>query len=211
MDWIVVNREGFRNQARSFSLAITAIGNGLGLLPAEISGFAEKSTVFWEGTDELVMAKAAYESALQRSLTQQEELTAEMRTFNRRMQASPNINNGNRAQLGIPIPAQTRSVVRPVTVSELIATPYANGEVKLKWNRSGNAETIVFNIEMSEDAQSWRLIENTNRASISLSGFAPGVTKYFRIVAKRGKFKAVASTAAAIYSGSQFREESEAA
>jgi len=125
-----------------------------------------------------------------------------MRKYNNRMQVSAGITNAKRAQIGLPIPANSSTPVVPKTVIGLIATPYANGTVKLKWNRSGNAEVLTFSIEVSDDATTWDYLTAVTKTNIKLTDFAPGVTKYFRIVATRGTLAAVPSETVVIYSGS---------
>ncbi|MCE9558034.1 MAG: hypothetical protein K8R88_03705 [Armatimonadetes bacterium] len=200
MDWIKSNRQLFKVQAEQFSAGIVSYGEGLNLTSGEVTGFGAQLTVYSDDLALAAAAKAASDAAYETILTDQRNLVKLMRKYNVRMQASAAINNAKRAEIGIPIPA-TPSTIEPKTVTGLLATAFENGEVKLKWNRTGNAQGVIFNIEVSDDSVNWDLLTTSTATKIKLSGYTPGEKKTFRIVATRGELIAGPSNLAVIYDG----------
>ncbi|MCE9558565.1 MAG: hypothetical protein K8R88_06400 [Armatimonadetes bacterium] len=202
MNWIKSNRAELLLQAQKFSAGISAEGLTVGMTAPEISGFGTTLSAYSDNLTAVIDARTAYEQAYEAFMGDKTLIVKLMRKYNNRMQASSGITNAKRALIGLPIPAGSSSIVEPKTVTGLIATPFANGTVKLKWNRSGNASSVIFNIETSNDSVAWELLTTRTGVAITLSDFAPGETKYFRIVATRGPLSATPSDPVVIYSGS---------
>lgn len=202
MDWIKSNRTQLLAQAQQYATGIDNQGLTVGLTAPEISGFGTTVDTYSTALSSVEAAKASYDAFYEAFMTEKASMVKLMRKYNNRMQASSGITNAKRAEIGLPIPSSSSTPVVPQTVTGLLATPYANGTVRLKWNRSGNAETVTFSIEVSEDSVAWDYLTAVTKTNIRLTDFAPGVTKYFRIVATRGTLQAVPSETVVIYSGS---------
>ncbi|MCE9557817.1 MAG: hypothetical protein K8R88_02590 [Armatimonadetes bacterium] len=201
MEWIKANRDQLRTQATQFSTGIGVQGPTLNLTASEISGFATVLANYVDELDAVTTTKAAADIAYETFMTEKTLIVKLMRKYNQRMQNAAGITNAKRAEIGIPIPSGS-TTVEPKIVTGLVATAFENGDVKLKWNRSGNAQSVIFNIETSDDSVNWSLLTTTTSVRSTLSGFAPGEVKYFRIVATRGTLHATASDPVVIYSGS---------
>lgn len=201
-DWIKNNRLELQVQATKFSNGIATLGAGLNLTAGEITAFGNALTLY--GTD-----MTAWEDAITIEKTagatfakDKGDLGSLMRKYNKRMQAAPGITNAKREEIGLPIPGSSTTVV-PKKVLNFLATPVADGTVKLKWNRSGNAQSVIFIIEKSADAIEWEFAANSTSAKITLSGYAPGTTTYFRVVASKGAALATPSDTQVIYAGGE--------
>lgn len=198
MEWIKTNKYELEAQATKFSNGISTLGTGLSLTAGEITAFGTALTIYDQSLMDWDAALAVVEAASEKFKTDRAAMVKLMRTYNKRMQSSPNITNQKRADIGLPIPGGSTTVT-PKVVTQLIAAPFSNGSVKLSWNRSGNARTVVFVIQSSSDAVEWEYVGNTNKVSIELTGFTPGEQQFFRVVATREALSALPSEAVVIY------------
>lgn len=98
-------------------------------------------------------------------------------------------------------PRPTYSSAKPlVPVTGLLATAQANGEVSLKWNRSGNSDSVTFVIEaQSTSGGPFNFVISTTRTRVKLTGYEPGQTVTFRVRATRTNASAAPSNLATIY------------
>ncbi len=87
----------------------------------------------------------------------------------------------------------------PATVTGLSADPSANGSVKLKWGRNGNAPTTMFVVETSADGAAWTFLKTTTRCSYLAEGFVPGAAAFFRVTATTSVAASLPSLPVAIY------------
>ncbi|MBL8048573.1 MAG: fibronectin type III domain-containing protein [Chthonomonas sp.] len=201
-EWIYSNRLELQVQATKFSNGITSLGTGLGLTAGEVTAFGNALTLYNSDMTTWEDAQVAEKSAGQTFYKDKGDLTSLMRKYNKRMQASAGITNAKRAEIGLPIPG-TSTTVTPKKVLELLATPVSDGTVKLKWNRSGNASSVIFIVERSSDGVEWEFAANSTSVKITLSDYAPGVQTFFRVVASRGALLATPSDPVVIYGGGE--------
>lgn len=101
----------------------------------------------------------------------------------------------------------TPSTIIPFPATGLLASPFADGSVELKWARNGNPNGVIFNIEVRPEGGTWSQIATTTRAKITVNGFAPGVAKWFRVIATKNDIVALPSNEAPIYSGEELTLE----
>lgn len=113
-------------------------------------------------------------------------------------QADP---NAVYTEMEVPVPASTGTRYSPVPVTDLIATPDTLGDVELKWNGGANAVDTVYFIEGSADGTAWTQVFATKRQRISLSGYTPGQTYWFRVKASNNGEVSSASSSVAIWGG----------
>lgn len=82
----------------------------------------------------------------------------------------------------------------------LLANPFADGTVSLRWGRNGNPNGVSFLIEKREDGSSdWEFVASTTKARLTVNGFTPGVPMWFRIVATKNDLNSLPSNEAPIY------------
>ena len=100
--------------------------------------------------------------------------------------------------------------VRPypaVRVAGLVATPFADGTVRLAWDRGANPKSATFVVEASADGQAWTYLTSTSRIGLTAEGFAPGAPAWFRVVAKTSTAAAVPSASVSVYAPEPARVE----
>lgn len=147
--------------------------------------------------------KAAYESALQDREEAFGVTVESLSSIGNVIYNNPEVTDGMIAAAGYAVRDTVRTPVVPVTPTELVAQPFADGTVKLKWNRNGGRYGIVYNIEARADSSSqWLPVLTTTRQREVVEGFAPGVATWFRVVATRNSLTAPASEPISIYLGS---------
>ena len=87
----------------------------------------------------------------------------------------------------------------PVPVAGVTTEAFADGTVRLAWDRMGNRRSTTFLVERSADGASWTQVGATSATKVSLDGFEPGVGTWFRIVATNSLGAAKPSPKASIY------------
>lgn len=81
---------------------------------------------------------------------------------------------------------------------ELIATPFIDGTVRLKWNRNGNPANTSFQIEQ-QTPSGWVYVKTVSGTKTKLNGYTPGVSASFRVIATRLGLTSPASNVTSIY------------
>ena len=104
------------------------------------------------------------------------------------MYATPSVSPSEIMTLGLEPRATTRTPIVPSTPQTPLATPFADGTVKITWSRGDNKYGVVYEIECSDaDESNWAVCGTTTKQAITLSGFDPGVPKWFRIRATKNE------------------------
>ena len=167
--------------------------------------------------DELIVLYANAEAANQAKLAAYEtrnakwnEVLDSIGDFTKRIYAKPDVDDTLLLKAGLaPRPVSTaRPPQRPLN---LVANPSATGEVELTWSRNGNAPNAVFVVETKSSTGNWTIVGQYTRTRITVSGFTPGVTKYFRVTATRNNASSLPSNETLIYGSSGSSELSIAA
>ena len=166
----------------------TVIGPGTtnpyGVPTAAVTALMAADAALGGAINAQVAAKAAEKAATVTKAAKRDGVVAALNTIATAVYANPAVTDTMLASLGFPArrsgPAPRRVPTEPTGLS---AEPFANGTVKLKWNRNGNKPGILFVIETSEDGLAWTMIRSTTRSSFAVEGFAPGVPAWFRITA----------------------------
>lgn len=114
---------------------------------------------------------------------------------------NPTVTSAMIASTGLEPRKNARTQVVPKTPTGLVATAQENGQVMLKWDRSGNSQGVIFCIEVFAAVNEWRLLTQTTTTSIKLDGFEPGRQTFFRIYATKNGLKSGVSNNASIYGG----------
>jgi hypothetical protein len=82
----------------------------------------------------------------------------------------------------------------PVTVGPIsnpVVNAFADATAVLTWDRNGNPQGVIFEVESSTNGTDWSFWGSTTRRKAELSGVTPGVTRWFRIrAAKSGQASA---------------------
>jgi hypothetical protein len=100
--------------------------------------------------------------------------------------------------IGLDPRSTTRTRRLPIVPTGFAAVPAVDGTVKLTWNRNGNVSGTSFLIEQKVGT-TWTFISSTTSTKITLSGYTPGTTSTFRVIATRLQMSSPASNEFTIY------------
>jgi hypothetical protein len=104
------------------------------------------------------------------------------------------------AAAGFAVHDTSGTAVVPNQPVDLLATPFSDGTVSLRWGRNGNPNGVSFLIEAREDGSSeWEFVASTTKARLTVNGFAPGEPRWFRVVATKNDLSSLPSNEAPIY------------
>lgn len=176
--------------ATAIAASITASPTTFGLTALQATEMSDIAELF---TDSIAAAEAARVAAESAAFDKDEQRDALLSIFSQYlnlMYATPGVTASEIMTLGLEPRSTSRTPVVPVTPLDVLATPFANGTVKINWNRGGNKYGVLFEIECSDaDESNWAVCGTTTKQSITLSGFDPGVPKWFRVRAtKNGEY-----------------------
>jgi hypothetical protein len=196
--------------ANQFSAAITANPTTYGLTAANATAFAEDLTKYNNAISASDLANAAAKSATQDKSDAKFDLMDSLASFAKIAYAHPGITSGDLAAAGLAIPATPGATV-PQTPTSLVASPSADGDVLLTWNRSGNRYGVSFAVQVRGETGDWSVVAVVTAAKARLSGFTPGVAKWFRVVAVNKGVESTPSLEVSVYHDSAPAELSLAA
>ncbi len=108
--------------------------------------------------------------------------------------------NENQIAVGF-VPNKTiRSTVIPMTISDLVAEPKANGTNKLSWSTNGNNYGVSYDVEgRFGDDGDWSLIGATNNRRYKHTGQIPGNYCEYRVITRAAKSSSEPSASVVVY------------
>ncbi len=131
-------------------------------------------------------AKGSYDEASEAKANQRQAAVEVFTQLLNLMYATPTVTPEAISSLSLTPRNGARSPIVPVTPTDFIATPFADGTVELKWNRNGNKYGVVFEVETAgADLSDWQIGLSTTRSKVRVSGFTPGVPAWFRVRATK--------------------------
>lgn len=103
------------------------------------------------------------------------------------------------AAMDVPAPDTTPTKHYPVQPTNLLAVPDASGTVRLSWDGNGNFYPTTYVVEGSSDGVAWTLQGTASAHKLTLNGYTPGQTYWFRVTATRNDQTSIPSASAAIW------------
>lgn len=170
----------------------------LGIDEGELELIQDSITAYQASLDELAAAKAAYEAAVITKDTKRAEMIDTNRVFVGQFQNNPLIPVEVFELLDIPEKAKPGPRSAPVSPSSLVAVANADSSVILSWDTTGNSASTTYTIQASEGA-GWSNVWSGTRKRVKLTGYTPGVTVLFRVIAIRNNTESLPSNTAGIY------------
>lgn len=164
----------------------------------KINGVIEAQSKFAACLLDVDAARAAYQGALEARDAAKQALLDTISLVNRDIYdggTSPALISAT----GLQPRATRRTTHSPKRPADLLAIPDALGNVKLKWKRNQNPSNAVFLVETSADLENWNFVSTTTKIKITLTGFPPGQTAYFRVCAQKNGETSHPTPPAAIY------------
>lgn len=145
-------------------------------------------------------AKGSYDEASEAKANERQGAIDAFTQLLNLMYATPSVTPEAISSLTLTPRSGTRTPVVPVTPTDFIATPFADGTVELKWNRNGNKYGVVFEVETaSADQTDWHIGLSTTKTKLRVGGFAPGVPAWFRVRASKNGLSSEFSFNSGIY------------
>lgn len=143
--------------------------------------------------------RAAYEAALQGRNEARTQTISALSSIGATIYNFPGVTPEMIAEAAYAVRDTTPTPAVPQMVTELTATPNANGTAVLKWKRNGNKPSVVFIVESKTEGGSWQPVVSTSRTRIVIPGVVPGVTRYFRVLSSRNDVYSPPSSSAIVY------------
>ena len=143
-------------------------------------------------------SKAAYRSSVQTRDLDDKTLMENVAGLAKTLYANPAITDAMLVAIGLEPRPSTRTKHLPIVPTEFAAVPAVDGTVKLTWKRNGNVSGTSFLIEQ-KIGSTWTFICSTTTTKLTLTGYTPGATSTFRVIATRLQMSSPASNEFTIY------------
>lgn len=170
------------------------------------AGGAAELEAFEEAGNAFIAAKAAQldaEAAAKNATVAKNEAKAAwlglVGPYNNEWQLSSLVTESIRTKMQLPVRQGPGSITAPVTPTDVVVTPNANGTVDAKWKRNGNSAQTTFIIER-QMGSTWSGVFAGTGTKAHMSGFTPGVPAIFRIRAVKGQVSSAPTPTFSIYS-----------
>ncbi|MCE9557997.1 MAG: fibronectin type III domain-containing protein [Armatimonadetes bacterium] len=170
-----------------------------GLSPAQASALNTTATAFAADLTNVLTTHDAYTAAVKQKDADRKDLLNAVKAIQALVFSKPGLTAADIAAAGfVPHDTSPTSVV-PVMPTNFVANPLANGTVNCSWKRAGNKPAVTFVVEASTDGSNWSVVSLGNKTKVTLTGYTPGNTVNFRVVAARGELRSPASNVSTIY------------
>lgn len=178
--------------------AILSTPTAFGISSTNASALATSASLVSARYDDVVAAKLAYEAAVKAQQMQREAFGTLFTTLLNQSYANPAVTDVSLISIGLDARSsrQARPVRQPLNLK---VVPNENGFINASWKRNQNTSATTFNLEMLSSEGEWELIWAGARIRIELSGFTPGETQSFRVVATKGGETSLPSNIWTIY------------
>ncbi|HMS54182.1 MAG TPA: fibronectin type III domain-containing protein [Fimbriimonadaceae bacterium] len=166
--------------ASAMAATISAAPATFGLTAPQAAEMSDIAELFNDSISAAEAARVAAESSSFDKDLNRETLLSIYSQYLNLMYATPSVTASEIMTLGLEPRSTTRTPLVPVTPEDVLATPFANGTVKITWSRGGNKYGVVYEVECSDaDESNWAVCGTTTKQNITLAGFEPGVPKWF--------------------------------
>ncbi len=208
--WYNLSDSNFSLWLNQFQKTCSNYQTELNVSDGDLEFIQDAQTNFDTSLESQVTAKAIAETATQTKDSNRAATTATIRNFVNEFQANTNIPEEIYGQLQIP-KRGTRGPKGPaITPNDVIAAGQANGDITIKFNRNGNPQSAVFNVQHF-NGTAWVSVASGTRTRFTLSGFPIGVEARFRVTAARGTSVSVPSAEVIVWGSTGTTELSIAA
>jgi hypothetical protein len=185
--------------ANQMDAVLTTSAASYGVSGAQATTFNGASSDFGVALVDVTAKKAALASSVQAKDTDRGELLDNISLIANIVYNNPAVTPAMIAALGLAPRSTTRTLHQPKTPENLLATPYASGNVLLKWSRGENVYGAVYVIEAKGETGDWEQVWSTTKTRVTLTDYTPGVPMWFRIRATRNNQISTPSNESPIY------------
>ncbi len=185
--------------ANTMKTAITGDEPAYGLLPADTTALNGDLVDFNKAINDAAIARAASLAKTQDKEAKRTALNQELSELAKKIYATPTVTNMMLAEAGLSPRSTARTKVIPVPPSDMVAKAFSNTSVSLSWKPNGNKYGVTYIVETQAEGGEWTFLTNTTKCKISVDGFEPGVSAWFRVRASKNDLTSLPSDSAAIY------------
>ncbi len=171
----------------------------LGLSTTQTTALNTAVTNFDSAVTDVTAAKAALKSAVEAQNAARTAVLEALSSCASTIYNNPAVTDTMIASAGYEPRDTNRAKQNPFTPTDLIATPFANGNVELKWNKGQNTYGSVYVIEARFGEGDWAVVYQTTRVKATISGFNPGELAWFRVSAVRNEESSIPTDEVVIY------------
>jgi hypothetical protein len=198
-DWNNLNDSQLATLAAQMSSVLITGFASYGVTTGQATALKEDKDDFQDGLSDVAAAKAALASAVQTKDAERTTLLSNISLLANIIYNNPSVTPSMIAALGLAPRATTRTMHQPKVPQNLIAFPYASGDVTLKWSKGENVYGAVYIIEAKTETGDWEQVYSTTKQKATLSGYTPGVATWFRVRSARNNAISGASNESPIY------------
>lgn len=189
-----VNDLALKSAFNAFSSTCATEAAALGLSPAEAAELAAAAAQFDSDVLDVVAAKANLNSKVQMKDEQKAASRSMISRYAKRFRANESISDALLTRLQLATHETPGTHTKPTSPMSLQATSDGQGNIRLSWNRNGNRQTTVFQIEVRySPSDPWTMLGVTTQAKFRLRA-TPGSYISFRVFAHRNSFVSPAGT-----------------
>lgn len=186
-------------KARRFAEVASAQPTRFDLPKATLDRIDSTAEAVQAAVAEALLAQSAHRAAVQKR-REAERACVEALAFGARLvYAAPYLEAADIAALGLSPHATARRHIRPQTPIGLTSTVDRNGMIRLRWDRSGNADTVSFVVESCQSSGDWRFAGATTKTTWTQGGGLSGTPTIFRVRASKNGETTIPSNETSIY------------
>lgn len=184
--------------AKNLSTVLSSDPASYGISLASATSLAGSVGTYQNSLTDVEQGKATLKAKTSTKNTNKNALITKIQAIARDVYANEAVTPTMLGALGLAVHGGGGAPITPTAPNSLWADAYANGTVKLKWNRATNPQGVSFVIE-AWNGTAWNVVWVTTKAKATLSGFAPGVEVRFRMYASHNSSASAYSNEAIIY------------
>jgi hypothetical protein len=189
-----VNDLALKGAFNHFSSVCAADAAALGLSPAEVAEITEAAAQYESDILKVVAAKAKLSSAVCNKDEQKAASRDMISRYAKRFRANRDISDAILTKLQLAPHETPGTHTKPTPPLALVATSDGQGNIKLIWDRNGNRQTTIFQIEVRySPSDPWKMLGVTTQTKFRLRA-TPGSFISFRVFAHRNSVVSAAGT-----------------
>lgn len=184
---------------------IAAIGTPIGLAAsgldaAQITALTDAMTALRTAVDTRSAAEVAYRAAVEAAEGQHATAEALYRSLRQAANNSTGMTDNLRAQARLTIrDTEPTPAGPPPEIMDLVATAHASGTNFLDWTGPTERGLRYEVFTASDAAGPWTLIGSATTSAFAHHEAGAGVTRHYRVIAKRGDEEGLPSNEASVY------------
>lgn len=172
-----------------------------GLTEDEVEVVDDANSQFDERINTAALLENDRKAAVAAKDAKREEVLDSFLPIVKKLYANPAVSDQMLAKIGLAERPTMGRRSTPQAPTQLDAVAFANGSVKLRWNRNGNTTATVFTIWASTPAGGWAQAWTGTTTRVTLNGFTPGVERSFKVTASVNNRTSADSNVETIYFG----------